>query len=294
MNPVFTFAVAATAVFTLFGAANAAPVLANNPNGDAFTNPTAANLGQAVGTSGWYYNNVRANGVVGIDGTYARSGNGSVHFSGPANAKADIEFLPNAIPIAGNYNAAASLGSFSAFTGMSYEWYRNSTSATDVRQMPALRVLIDRDGNLATTNDRGGLVFERVYNEGVDSSAAPTNAWTSETIGATTFVWNFGLNLGGTVSINQTPYPYDDTLAQWQAFMPNAVIIGFSSGIGSGWSGSFDGAVDNIAWTIGGVTTTNNFETRATAAAVPEPETLSLFAAALVGLGLTARRRRNR
>lgn len=251
------------------------------------------NLGQAVGNSGWYYNNVRAGGVAGVDGTYARSGNGSLHFSGPANAKADVEFLPGGVQLAGAYYSTASLGSFSAFGGMSYEWYRSASSMNDVRQMPALRVLIDRDGDLSTTGDRGGLVFERVYNEGADQSAAPTNAWISETIGASTFVWNYGLGLG-TTSINGTPYPYDDTLAQWQAFMPNAVIIGFSSGIGSGWNGAFDGAIDNVSWTIGGVTTTSNFETSAAVAAVPEPETLSLFAAALVGLGLTARRRRNR
>ncbi len=28
--------------------------------------PTGTNQGQAVGSSGWYYNNVRNNGVVGI------------------------------------------------------------------------------------------------------------------------------------------------------------------------------------------------------------------------------------
>ena len=286
------FALAATATFTLATGAIAGTVNANNPNGDAFSNPTAVNLGQSIGTSGWYYNNVRAGGSAGVDGTYARSGNGSLHFSGPANAKADVEFLPNGVPVAGDYYSSSSLGAFSSFMGMSYEWYRNSVSGTDARQMPALRVLIDRDGNLATTNDRGGLVFERVYNEGADQSAAPVNAWTSETIGKSTFVWNFGLNLGGTTSINDTPYAYDDTLAEWQAFMPNAIIIGFSAGIGSGWSGTFNGAVDNIAWNIGGVTTTTNFETQAVVAAVPEPETLSLLAAALVGLGLTTRRRR--
>ena len=271
---------------------SATTVTPNNAGGDAFTNASGSNLGQAVGASGWYYNNVRAGGTVGIDGTYVRSGNGSVHMSGPANAKADIEYLPNAFPIAGNYNSVGSLGLLTAFTNMSYDWYRSAASVNDPRQAPALRVLVDADGNLATTNDRGGLVFERVYNEGVDQSAAPTNGWISESIGAGSFVWNFGLGRSTGSDINGDNYGYDETLAQWKAFFPNAIVIGFSSGIGSGWNGAFDGAVDNIAWTIGGVTTTSNFEVRATAAAVPEPETLSLLAVAVVGLGLVRRRRR--
>ncbi|MEO8937945.1 MAG: PEP-CTERM sorting domain-containing protein [Burkholderiaceae bacterium] len=286
-------ATAAATITAIAPASYAGTVTANNQGGDAFTNPGTNNAGQAVGSSGWYYNNVRANGVAGIDGTYARSGNGSVHFSGPANAKADVEFLPGALAIGGNNNSTGALGALSAFSGMSYDWLRDSISTNDVRQMPALRVLIDADGNIATTGDRGGLVFERVYNEGADSSAAPTNLWTTETIGANSFVWNFGLGLTTGADINGSGYGYDETLAQWKTLFPNAVVIGFSSGIGSGWNGSFDGAVDNIAWTIGGVTTTNNFETVG-AAAVPEPETLSLLAAAMIGLALVARRRRSR
>jgi hypothetical protein len=270
-------------------AALATTVTANNPAGDAFTNPTAVNLGQAVGSSGWYYNNVRASGTVGIDSAYPRSGNGSVHMSGPANAKADIEYLPNAVPIAGNYNSTSSLGKFSTFSSMSYDWLRNSSSTAQPYLMPALRILLDADGDLSTINDRGGLVFERVYNDNADLSAVPTNAWTSQTIGSGTFVWNFGLNFTTARDINGDGYGYDETLAQWKAFLPNAVIIGFSSGIGSGWAGTFDGAVDNIAWTIGGTTTSTNFE-RVAAAAVPEPETLGLMAIALIGLGLTRRR----
>ena len=296
MNNIRLATIASTAALLAAAAApsSATTITANNPAGDAFTNASPSNQGQAVGASGWYYNNVRANGVAGIDGTYARNGNGSVHFSGPANAKADIEFLPGGLAIAGNYNSTGSLGTLSAFTGMSYDWYRSSTSTNDPRQAPALRVLVDADGNLATINDRGGLVFERVYNEGADSSAAPTNGWVTDVIGANSIVWNFGLGIPNNSDINNSGYSFDETLAQWKALFPNAVVIGFSSGIGSGWNGAFDGAVDNIAWTIGGVTTTNNFETRASAAAVPEPETLSLFAAALVGLGITARRRRTR
>ena len=290
----FCLPVAAAAISIAFAStAFAASIAPNNPAGDAYTNAGPSNSGQAIGSSGWYYNNVRNGGVAGVDGTYARSGNGSLHFSGPANAKADVEFLPNALQIAGNWNSTSSLGLLSTFGGMSYDWFRSSSSTNDVRQMPALRVLIDADGNIATTGDRGGLVFERVYNEGADSSAAPTNTWVNETIGAGTFVWNFGLGLTTASDINGSGYAYDDTLAQWKALFPNAVIIGFSAGIGSGWNGPFDGAVDNIAWTIGGVTTTNNFELVG-AAAVPEPETLSLLAAALIGAGLLSRRRRNR
>ena len=58
-------------------------------SGDMFTNAGGTNTGQAVGTSGWYYNNVRNNGNVGINSTYARSGNGSVYMEttqGPGGA----------------------------------------------------------------------------------------------------------------------------------------------------------------------------------------------------------------
>jgi hypothetical protein len=42
---------------------------------------------------------------------------------------------------------------------------------------------------------------------------------------------------------------------------PDAIIIGLSIGVGSGWNGTFDGAIDNASWTISGVTTPWNFET---------------------------------
>jgi hypothetical protein len=66
------------------------------------------------------------------------------------------------------------------------------------------------------------------------------------------------------------------------------VILGFSSGVGSGW-GSFTGAVDNISWTINGVTTVNNFEVAA--ADVPEPASVALLGLGLMGL-VAARRRK--
>ena len=265
--------------------AYAGVVTANNPGGDAFTNPTGVNQGQPVGASGWYYNNVRNGATVGIDGSHPRSGTGSVAFTSPANGKADIEYLPGAVSVGGNYAATQSLGLFSEMVSMSYDWYRDQSSAATAHLHPSLRVLLDRDGDLSTVTDRGGLVFERIYN----GMPTPVDQWASDIVNGNTFVWNFGLGLGNEYDLDGDGYAFDSTLADWQAFMGRAVIIGFSSGVGSGWA-PFSGAVDNIAWNIGGVTTSTNFELAA--GDVPEPATLGLLAIGAAGLALRRRRER--
>lgn len=269
--------------------AEAAIVLSNagTAPGDLFVNSGPTNQGQAVGTTGWYYNNVRNNAGVGINVAYPRSGDGSVLFQSPSGAgKADIEYLANAVNIGGNYVAAGSLGRFADFVGMSYEWYRDGTSTNPSAQHPSLRILLDADGNLLTTGDRGGLVFERPYNT---PSVVPTDTWVADSIGSGTFVWNFGLGLGFAADIDGSSSGYDQTVSQWQAYLPNAVILGFSSGVGSGWNGVFRGAVDNIGWTIGNQSFTFNFEV-APAAAIPEPATLAVIGVGLAGLSLRRRR----
>ena len=274
----------------------AAVVVANNVSpGDSFTNAGGSNQGQAVGASGWFYNNVRNSGSAGIDSAYARSGNGSAHLSGSvgpggASSKADIEFLAGGVNAGGTgaFRATSTLGLFKDFSGMQYDWYRNITSTTSGVQHPALRILLDLDGNLSTIGDRGGLVFELVYNGG---GTVPTNVWTTSTVTSSTNVWNFGLGLGNLFDLSPLDgYAFDNNLAAWQSYAPaaNAVILGFSAGIGSGW-GAFDGAVDNIGWTIGGQTSTYNFEV-APRVSVPEPGTLALVAAALLGCAGLRRR----
>lgn len=274
MTPTIQWRMAGIAalMFGMTGAAQAATtVYSNNVGGDSFTNGSGTNQGQAIAGSDWYYNNVRASGVAGISTAYPRNGNGSAGLSGPANAKADVEFLPSAVNVLGNFHSGASLGAFADLSSMSYDWYRNSTSTAAGHLHPVMRVLLDMDGNLLS-NDRVYLIFERAYNVGMGN--VPTDQWVSETLGGSTKLWGSGSLMGD---------GYDTTLAQWQADarLTHAANIGFSAGIGSGWGGTFEGAVDNIGWTIGGNSASYNFEV----SPVPEP---SSYVLALFGFGVIA------
>ena len=278
MRNLFKHLVAAAVVGVLSANVFAATtiVYSNSPApGDQFTNPWPFNQGHAVGTSGWYYNNVRNNGAVGIRTNYPFNGNGSVYMRTPTgSAKADIAFLVNAVSIGGNFESTGVIAPLSQLQSVSYSWYRDSTSSVAGHLHPVLRILLDADGNLSTTNDRGGLVWESIYP--VPGYVAPTNTWVTQTVDDSSWLWNFGL--GGTLmDIDGDGYPHNSNLAAWKAKFPNAVIIGFNMGLGSGWTGNFIGAVDNISWTINGITTTTNFEV------VPEPTTMALFGLGLLG-----------
>ena len=283
MRNLFKHLVAAAVVGVLytnvFAATINVTVYSNNPvPGDLFSNSGSSNQGQAVGTSGWYYNNVRNSGEVGIRTNYPFNGNGSVYMKTPSGAaKADIEFLGNALTIGvpGNFYSVTAIAPLSQLQSVSYSWYRDSTSSVAGHLHPVLRILLDADGDLNTVGDRGGLVWESVYQLG--PYTAPTNTWVTQTVDDNSWMWNYGLGIGFAANINSTPYAYDATLAEWKAYFPNAVIIGFNMGLGSGWTGDFVGAVDNISWTIEGITTTTNFEV------VPEPTTMALFGLGLLG-----------
>ncbi len=234
----------------------------------------------------WQRMDVRATASVGITGDYPRSGDGSVLMtSDDSTGKTTWQYFP-----------AGGLGRLSSFTSASYEWLRAATSTTAAHFHPVFRIRIDTDGNPATTTDQSWLVYER---GAMGAYTAPTNTWVSETIGDSTpmWVWQSG------AANSQLP---TTTMAQFKAgsYVPEAggfaipgssTILGIQVGTGSGWSGTYRGAVDNIGLAAQRTLGPDNFELTAPApAAVPALETWGLLglASLLAGLGLWRQRRR--
>ena len=232
------------------------------------------------GTSNGYTSNT----VGAITGAYAPpSENGSVQMSTTdGSGKADFTRL------------STSLTTFGSLTSLSYDWYRSSISTTTTWLTPALRIIYDADGNTATTADIGYLIFEPVYNVG--NGPAATDTWVHENVLNANF-WQRQLNPGAN-TMNGTSQVFQ-TLSGWMTagqqgdgdlLSGSSLILGLNFGVGSGWSGTFDGAVDHVEIGVNDASTTYNFET--TVAAVPEPSTYAMMALGLCLCGFISRRRK--
>lgn len=279
---------ASIAVLLAATSAHAVDVYSNSGSapGDAFSNPTTTVTGQAVGASGWYYNNVRNFGIVGVNTAYPRNGDGSVRLQstvgpGGASSKADIEFFASATPNAGgNFGAASAITNLGSLGALSFDWYRASGGTANAILHPVIRLGVFDP----STNASGYLIYEREYNGG-NGSAAAVNQWVSEDIFASNYrLWASGSTLPNSVN-SASPQLYNArTITDWRTQFPNYLVTTISLGVGSGW-GTFDGAVDNVRFAItGGPASSFNFEV------VPAPG-----AGALLALGglVAGRRRRN-
>lgn len=272
-----------------------ATVTVNSQNpvpGDLFTNTGSISQGQSFGNANWVYNNTRGGGSVGIRTNYPRSGNGSVYFNSTSGSgKADIEYFASPVNSGGNfapnpYDPSSILGPLAALSHLSYEWYRDGSSTAPNHLHPVLRLGILRVNSDNSIN-LGYLVFERVYNG--FSGAAPTNSWQSDDIVSNEYkLWATAtLGFGNpNVNINQVLKTIPDWVSAANAVDATLFVISVNAGIGSGWNGTFEGAVDNITFGFNGAYTTYNFEV------VPEPASMAALGSGLIGLlGLRRRKR---
>ena len=249
---------------------------------------TPADMSVAPTFNAWYLANYRdaSNGytsttTAAINTANPRSGDGSVQMSlTDGSGKAD--FVYN-----WGFVGGRTLGNLSA---LSYDWYRSSGGSSPSHLQPAMRLSYDTDGDSTTTEDRGYLIWEQIYNGG----GLTTNVWNTSNIFGGNF-WQRQFSPGYTVE------NFETTLQEWingprpadaDQLSANTAILGIEFGIGSGWNGSFNGFVDNVTFGFGGESTTFNFEAAA-ANAVPEPASALLVGLGLLGLA-GARRRKAR
>lgn len=261
-----------------YGAGNAITTTDANGRSTTVTGPSGgANRATATPTIGsWYQSEVGGNGTVGITKTFTNDTNGAAYFSGfgTGESKGDLA-----------YNFAAPVA-LSSLTTMSYDFYRAATSTVDANLAPVMRLNVLKDGLFA-----GSLVLENVYQ---NQTPAPVGAWTNVSASLNSgIIWATNGSLGPTFAAAAGG---QKTFAEW--INDNAgsslTITGLSIGFGSGWTGDFYGAIDNVH--IGftdGPNHSFDFAVADAGGAVPEPATWAMMIAGFGATGVAMRRRKS-
>lgn len=134
---------------------------------------------------------------------------------------------------------------------LSFDFNVASSDRTDV--IPVIRIAVDADGSLATTNDRGELVFEWAYQ---GKGAVPTGWQHADLAGEDWNAWQRSNGLNRDFDPNIRP------LSDWQdasGFTPtggihfdqDSLVLGWSIALGSG-NGTTNAYLDHLQ--VGGVT----------------------------------------
>jgi hypothetical protein len=135
---------------------------------------------------------------------------------------------------------------------LNFDYYIQSSDRSDV--IPVIRLIIDGDGNLATTADRGELVFEYAY-QGFGPTT--TGSWQSaDLVGGDWVAWQRSNATNWDQIVNMTEFSdWADadgfTPAGGVHFDENSLILGWSIAYGSG-NGTGVMYLDNLQF--GGVT----------------------------------------
>ncbi len=250
---------AAIAAFIGFGGAalpSAQAAIVTTPSGLRAGGAFCLASNDPAGTGVWRRTSVTCpTTTTGITTDYPRSGGGSALLNSAVNAgKADWTY---------ERARANPLGRLADLTGVSYEWLRDASSTAPAHLHPVIRIILDVDGNPATTGDTHSLVFERAYNGG---GAVPTNSWQTENIGGSTRLWVTKPGSGGNEeAFNWTLDDFKNgtyvPTGSFQRITGNSLVLGVTFGIGSGWTSAFRGAVDNVVVQMSGAPVLSaNFE----------------------------------
>lgn len=221
---------------------------------------------------GWAPANVNGTGSVAITSTYvppAPGQSGSLEFN-TTNAAGKADFVYS-------FSNGLKLGDLVAGNGMSFQYYRDSSSTARPNLAPVVRFFFQ-----SAQGKTGLLIWESAYNGGGNVA---TNSWVTADLTNANFYQRTSNYFMGFPTGATTEVPvYNKTMAD---FMTGAVytasgkstyklgadtlITRVEIGVGSGWGGVFHGAADNLAINMGSKgQMLADFETRA-GGAVPNP-----------------------